>query len=90
MAEELAMRALEVVWLSPDYRYSYYADEDFDDWPQPMPGRGRIKLTLRSQLRPLNRVIAGWYRRWQARSLLRELYGNIVYKLDPEGMTIRS
>ena len=75
------MRALDVVWLCPDYRYSYATD---------MPGRGRIKLSLRTQLRPLNRLTAHWYRRWQARSLLQELYGDIVYKLDPEGLTIRS
>ena len=74
------MRALEVVWLRPDYRYSYDAD---------MQGRGCIKLTLRRQIRPLNRLTAHWYRVWQARQLLQEVYCKILYELDPEGMTIR-
>ena len=74
------MRALEVVWLRPDYRYSYYAD---------IEGRGCVKLTLRRQIRPLNRLTAHWYRAWQARSLLQEVYGKILYELGPEGMTVR-
>ena len=51
-------------------------------------GKGRVWLTLRRQLRALNRLTAHWYRRWQAHSLLEKLYGDIVYELDPEGMTI--
>ena len=76
---ELCMPALEIVWLHPEYRYCYEAD---------VSGKGRVWLTLRRQLRALNRLTAHWYRRWQAHSLLEKLYGDIVYKLDPEGMTI--
>ena len=70
------MSALEMVWLHPAYRYRYEAD---------VSGKGRVKLTLRRQLRELNLLTAHWYRQWQARALLQELYGNIFYKLDPEG-----
>ena len=74
------MLALEIVWLHPGYRYSYEAD---------VPGKHRVWLTLRRQLRALNRLTAHWYRRWQAHSLLEKLYGDVVYELDPEGMTIK-
>ena len=76
--EELIMRALEVVWSRPDYRYSYWGD---------VSGRGCVKLTLRRQLRLLNRCTAHWYRAWQARGLLQNIYGDVLYKLDPDGMT---
>ena len=67
---ELCMPALEIVWLHPAYRYCYEAD---------LSGKGRVKLTLRRQLRALNRLTAHWYRKWQAHNLLEELYGVIVY-----------
>ena len=74
------MLALEIVWLHPGYRYSYEAD---------VPGKHRVWLTLRRQLRALNRLTAHWYRQWQANSLLEKLYGDVVYELDPEGMRIK-
>ena len=80
LVHELCMPALEIVWLHPEYRYSYEAD---------VSGKGRVRLTLRRQLRALNRLTAHWYRRWQAHSLLEKLYGDVVYELDPEGMRIK-
>ena len=68
------MAALEIVWLHPDYRYSYQAY---------MVGRGWVWLTLRRQLRALNRFTATMHYRWQARALLQELYGELVFRLDP-------
>ena len=52
MSEELTMLVLEVVWKRLDYGYKH-AD---------IEGRGIVKLTLRRQIRPLNRRTAHWYR----------------------------
>ena len=48
MSEELTMLVLEVVWKRLDYGYKH-AD---------IEGRGIVKLTLRRQIRPLNRRTA--------------------------------
>ena len=61
--------ALQIVWRQPAYRGCYYCH---------VTGKGYIWLTLRRQLRGLNTCTAGWYRRWQARDILEELYYDVV------------
>ena len=66
LEQQLAQDALFIVWLHPDYRYSYQAN---------VCGKGLIWLTLRRQLRALNACSNGWYRRWRA-------HNQAVYCLD--------
>ncbi len=67
--DTLVIDALHVVFLHPDYRYSYQSD---------VRGRGIIWLSLRRQLRELNGYTAEWYARWLARGLLEKLYDDVV------------
>ena len=69
LCDFLALDALHIVFLHPGYRYSYFAQ---------VSGGGRIKLTLRRQLRELNACTSGWYRNWQTRCLLAELYDKVL------------
>ena len=50
LCDSLALDALHIVFLHPGYRYSYFAQ---------VSGGGRIKLTLRRQLRELNACTSG-------------------------------
>ena len=72
----VSMAAFRVVWDQPGYRYSYYAG---------VCGRGRKWLTLRRQLRGLNREIADWYRHWkvpgQTSTLLNDVYVVVVSRI---------
>ena len=63
---DVTMTALRVVWDDPAYRYCYHAD---------VLGMGRIRLTLRRQLRGLNKEAADWYRHWKVR-------GDVITLLD--------
>ena len=62
------MAALRVVWDDPAYRCCYHAD---------VLGRGHIWLTLRRQLRGLNRESADWYRHWKVRGEVIPLLDNV-------------
>ena len=72
LEQKVCLAALEILWQRPDNRYSYLAD---------VVGRGRTWLTLRRQLRALNRLFAHWYLRWLVTSFLQECYGEVMHSL---------
>ena len=62
---------LHIVWLNPGYRGSYVVFVS-----------GQPKwVTLRRQLRGLNMCTAAWYRRWQAKDLLQDVYDNVMVSM---------
>ena len=67
-----ANEVLRIVWLHPGYRYSYVAF---------VSGQGKTNLTLRRQLRGLNTCTAAWYRCWQAKDLLEDVYDNVMVSM---------
>ena len=68
----LADAALSVPLQQPVFYYPGYR-ADF--------GQGVIRTTIKRQLRALTSTLALVYQNWQVRGVLREIYGEVVWKL---------
>ena len=68
-----------VVWFGMSaYAYSY----------ELVPGDRRTFTSFRRQIRGLKREYAAWYRHWQMRSILLEVYGTVLWKLTGRGYPV--